>query len=225
MPVADDLIRYPELTEDLRRGLQWRSLKYFGAGAIMASVTIGSGETFFASRGGAIFGYTLLWCFVASALMKGIQVYTAARHMTLTGEHPMTHWGKLPGPKNWVPWTIGIISILCFPFWLAGLPLFIGKTINWILGVTGSEQELLFYARLSGTICIVLAVTLTWLQSYGVLEKAQTFIVGLLLLSILAACFAARSGLARGAQGDVASCDPRPPVRAMDSRQVSRGCR
>ena len=185
-------IVYPELPDDLRRGLTLRSLSYFGAGAIMASVTIGSGETFFASRGGAIFGYTLLWCFVASAVMKGVQVYTAARHMTLTGEHPMTHWGKLPGPRNWVPWTMGILSMLCFPFWLAGLPLFIGKTINWIFGIEGSQAELLLYARVFGSICIVVAVTLTWLQSYGVLEKVQTFIVGLLLLSVLAACFAAR---------------------------------
>ena len=67
-------LEYPPLPEDLERGLSWRSLKYFGAGAIIASVTIGSGETLFASRGGAIFGYALLWCFVASALMKGAQL-------------------------------------------------------------------------------------------------------------------------------------------------------
>ncbi|MFP6612415.1 MAG: Nramp family divalent metal transporter [Pirellulales bacterium] len=190
--MADQSIQYPELTEDLKAGLSWRTLKYFGAGAIIASVTIGSGETFFASRGGAIFGYTLMWCFVLSAILKGIQVYTAARHFTLTGEHPVTHWGQFPGPRNWVPWTVGIVSVLCYPFWLAGLPMFIGKTINWIIGITGNEAELLFYARLWGTLCILLAVTLTWLQSYGVLEKVQTFLVGLLLLSIVAACFAAK---------------------------------
>ena len=211
--MADQSIRYPELTGDLKDGLTWRSLKYFGAGAIMASVTIGSGETFFASRGGAIFGYVLLWCFVASALMKGVQVYTAARHMTLTGEHPMTHWGKLPGPRNWVPWTIGVISILCYPFWLAGLPLFLGKTINWIFAVEGSPEDLLFYARVWGTICIVLAVTLTWIQTYGILEKGQTFIVGLLLLSILAACFAAQPDWAAALRGTFVPVIPDPPYK------------
>ena len=86
-------IRYRPLTEDLEGGLSWRYLRYFGAGAIMASVTIGSGETLFASQAGALFSYTILWCFVGGAIMKGVQVYSAARYLTLTGEHPMTHWG------------------------------------------------------------------------------------------------------------------------------------
>jgi Mn2+/Fe2+ NRAMP family transporter len=56
---------------------------------IIASVTIGSGELVWASRSGAIFGYQLLWCFLLAGVFKGVQVYVAARHMTLTGEHPM----------------------------------------------------------------------------------------------------------------------------------------
>jgi Mn2+/Fe2+ NRAMP family transporter len=191
--MADELT-YPELSEDLKGGLKMGSLKYFGAGAIMASVTIGSGETFFASRGGAIFGHTLLWCFVASAIMKGVQVYTAGRHIALTGEHPMTHWGRLPGTRPFnipiIPWLMGILSIACFPFWLAGLPMFIGQIMNWILGTTGSDEQLLLYARCWGTFFIVLAATLTWIQSYGILEKVQTILVGTLLVSILAAFFA-----------------------------------
>ena len=190
--MSEESIQYPELTDDLKRGLSLKSLKYFGAGAIMASVTIGSGETFFASRGGAIFGYVLLWCFVASAIMKGVQVYAAARHMTLTGVHPMTHWGRMPGPRNWVPWTFTFLSLACFPFWLAGLPMFIGKTINWIFSIKGTEAELLLYARSWGTLVIVVAVTFTWFQTYRALERAQTIIVGMLLISVLAACFAAQ---------------------------------
>ena len=141
-------IVYPQLSDDLKGGLGWRSLKYFGAGAIMASVTIGSGETLFASRAGAIFGYALLWCFVGGAIMKGIQVYVGARHMTLTGEHPMTHWGQMPGPKHWVPWMFAGISLLCFPFWIAGLPSFLGTAINWMLGL---ENKVLFSTGAPGT--------------------------------------------------------------------------
>ena len=189
---AGNTIIYPTLPEDLARGFGWRSIKYFGAGAIVASVTIGSGETLFAARGGAIFGYTLLWCFVGGAFLKGVQVYAAARHMTLTGEHPMTHWAAFPGPRAWVPVALGAMSIACFPFWHAGLPLALGTAMNWILGIRGSQEELLFYARSFGTINIVLIVVLTWLQSYGFLERAQSLIVGVLLVSMLAAVFAAR---------------------------------
>ncbi len=214
-------IAYPPLSDDLKGGFGWRSLKYFGAGAIMASVTIGSGETLFASRAGALFGYALLWCFAGGAVMKGIQVYVGARHMTLTGEHPMTHWGHMPGPRNWVPLLIGVISIACFPFWLAGIPSMMGQILNWIfhidqqvLGMSAGElnriikaatpenpapeellqkkAQLLAIQRLWATLAIAAAVTFTWLQTYRVFEKIQTLIVGILLVSLLAACFACR---------------------------------
>ena len=81
--------RYPEPSNELNRGGVVALLKYFGPGAIIASVTIGSGETVFASRGGALFGYALLWCFVGGGIMKFVQVYSAARLITLTGEHPI----------------------------------------------------------------------------------------------------------------------------------------
>jgi len=190
--MPEPALQYPELPPDLQQGLTWRALKYFGAGAIIASVTIGSGETLFASRGGALFGYTLLWCFVAGTLMKGIQVYTAARYMTLTGEHPMTHWSLFPGPRGWVPLTIGGLSLLCFPFWLSGLPLALGTLLNWIVGLDGTDDQLLFYARVWGTVNTLLIVALTGMQSYKILEKGQVFIVGLLLSCMFAAVFAAR---------------------------------
>ncbi len=196
-------IQYPPLTPDLEKGLNWRALKYFGAGAIMASVTIGSGETFFASTGGATFSYVILWCFVGGALMKGVQVYTAARYLTLTGSHPMTHWAHLPGPRGWVPWVMTILCLICFPFWQAGLPMFLGKTLNiWFLGDDEirtklgkpliSSETYLLYARYWSMLFIFLAVGLSMVQQYKWLEKAQTAIVGLLLFCVLVACFAAR---------------------------------
>lgn len=187
-----ETIVYPALTADLDRGLSWRSLKYFGAGAIVASVTIASGETIFAARAGALFGYALLWSFAAGLLMKGFQVYAAARYMVLTGEHPMTHWGHLPGPRNWVPLTIGVLSLFCFPFWQAALPLVLGEFVNWIIGVDGSQEQMLLLARVWASLAIVVSVLLIWLNSYAFLEKAQLVIVGLLLGSIFAAVASSR---------------------------------
>lgn len=191
-------LQYPPPPPELQKGFSLRLLRYFGAGAIIASVTIGSGETVFASRAGAIFGYGLLWAFMAAVLMKGVQVYTAARYITLTGEHPMTAWGRLPGPRNWVPLTIGILSLLCFPFWLSGLPLLLGGTLNWIFKTDLDP-------RLWGTAAILISVTATWLQTYKVLEVAQTAIVAILLLSLLAACAASRPDLGSAAAGLVPS--------------------
>lgn len=192
---------YPEPPAELRSGNITRCLKYFGAGAIMASVTIGSGETLFASREGALFGYTLLWCFAAGAAFKAIQVYGAVRYITLTGEHPMTHWARIPGPRNWVPWTLGTLSIACFPFWMSGLPLLLGNIINWIGGSTGSPEALLFSARVWGTITIVLVIGVTWVQSYSALEKAQTVVVFLLLFCVVLAVAASRPDFAAALSG------------------------
>lgn len=187
------MLEYPNPPPDLHGRFSWRVLRYFGAGAIIASVTIGSGESLFASRGGAIFGYSLLWCFVGGALMKGIQVYSAARYMTLTGAHPMAHWAYLPGPRNWVPLSIGVLSVLCFPFWLAGLPRILGEIVNWMVGVSAeNDQRFVLFARLWGTGAILVAVTLTWVSAYSVMEKAQTAIMAILLASILAACLVAK---------------------------------
>ena len=119
-------LKYPPLTKELRsRNLKSLAL-LFGPGAIIASVTIGSGETVFASRGGALFGYALLWCFVGGGIMKFVQVYTAARYITLTGEHPIERWRYLPGPHNWAVWILAGITLLCFPLWLSGLPKMLG---------------------------------------------------------------------------------------------------
>ena len=210
--------RYPDLPPELKGGFNLRMLGFFGAGAIIASVTIGSGETLFASRGGAIFGYALLWCFVGGAIMKGVQVYTGARHLTLTGEHPMTHWGSLPGPRNWVPIVIGVLSLLCFPFWLAGLPVMLGKIINWIfdLGV-GNDAQFLLLARTWATIAIIVAVALTWLQTYSILERAQTVIVGLLILLLCS-----QPGLGPGTHGSLRA--HRPGIRALDQGNLSNNC-
>jgi len=235
--MAGKIIVYPPLPEDLQSGLSWRAVKYFSAGAIMASVTIGSGETLFASRAGALFGYSLLWCFVGGALMKGIQVYVGGRHMVLTGVHPMTHWGQMPGPRNWVPILIGVLSLASFPFWLAGLPLMLGQIINWIfgidvqvLGMTPSEfkilvkslptddpslallaarsDQLLLIQQFWATLAIVLAVTLTALQTYQILEKVQLVVVGVLLASLLVACIASQPDWAQIFAGFV----PQVPV-------------
>ena len=186
----NEALRYPELSEDMKaRGFR-AMLRIFGPGAIIASVTIGSGETVFASRGGAIFGYALLWCFIGGGLMKFVQVYTAARYMTLTGEHPIERWKYLPGPQGWAVWVLAVMTILCFPLWLSGLPKMLGGLTVWILGFEG--VDIWGDARIWGTGFVMVAIAITLVQSYGALETFQTVVVSVLLLSILTAAAASQ---------------------------------
>ncbi len=194
--------RYPEPPEELTGRRAGALLRSFGPGAIIASVTIGSGETVFASRGGALFGYALLWCFIGGGLMKFVQVYTAARYITLTGEHPIESWRYLPGPQGWAVVLLSAMTILCFPLWLSGLPKMLGGLVVWIGGLEGGT-DLWSDGRVWGTLFAAAAILLTLVQSYGALERTQTVIVGVLLLFILLATFACRPDWLAALQGSL----------------------
>ena len=185
-------MKYPEPPPEVRNLSMWGMMKIFGPGAIMASVTIGSGETVFPARNGAIFGYSLLWCFVLGAFIKGFQIYSGARFMTITGRHPLESWCELPGPRAWFVWCMTIMSLFCMPLFLGGgLPRMLADfTVSAVMGFTpepgNAAEELAFntYALWWGTGFIIVAMALTFLQSYGFLEKVQTAIIALLLICI-----------------------------------------
>lgn len=177
--------RFPELAAELRSRRVTDFLKFFGPGAVIASVTIGSGETVWASRSGAIFGYAMFWAFSLFCLTKGVQVYTAARYMTLTGEHPMERWAALPGPRGLFPGLIGGVVIVAFPFYLSSLPIMLGTITSWVLfGNPG------LYPHAIAILFILLLAALTLIQSYGFLERIQLMLVGAMLLLMIIATFA-----------------------------------
>src|SRR4028118_878033 len=98
-------IQIPAPPENLRgRVSLGTALTFFGPGAIIASLTIGSGETVFATRVGAVFGYAILWTAFITLISKGALIYAANHYITVTGEHPMSRFAKIfPGPRGWFP--------------------------------------------------------------------------------------------------------------------------
>jgi Mn2+/Fe2+ NRAMP family transporter len=180
-----ETIKYPPLSADLSGGWM-RLLRVFGPGAIIASVTVGTGETIFAPRLGAVFGYAMLWVVLTAVVFKAVQVYAGARYIVLTGEHPLRAWSRIPGPRAWVTKLLGIVSILAFPMWVAALSDALGSLCIWITGIgVGSS-----WARpLWATAIILTATTLTLIQTYNIVEGISTFILvlkmGLIILAIL----------------------------------------
>ena len=77
-----------------RNPLKWFSI--FGPGAIIASLTIGTGELIFSTRGGALFGYRVLFLFVLISFLKWGLVLATSRHMVLTGVHPTSECSTCP---------------------------------------------------------------------------------------------------------------------------------
>lgn len=158
--------------------------KYLGPGLIMASASIGSGELFFSSRGGAIFGYALLWTFLLCAIFKGVVVYSGTRYITLTGESPFARFGQvLPGPKNWFPILLGVFAVVSFPSWCGGFASFLGQWSVWTFGF-GND-------KVWATVWILLAFSSLFIGAYKYIETFQTAVVTFMVLFVIVAVFVA----------------------------------
>jgi Mn2+/Fe2+ NRAMP family transporter len=181
----EEAIRIPEPPENLRGRMSLgTALAFFGPGAIIASLTIGSGETVFATRVGAVFGYAVLWTAFITLIAKGALIYAANHYITVTGEHPMSRFARIfPGPRGWFPIFIGVLAIASFPSFASGLSVGLGtyfQDLGW-----GNAQVWAIGL-------IVVAAALAYLGGYEPLEKVQIAIVGLLIVLVLVAMFVTR---------------------------------
>jgi len=162
-----------------RRALDW--LKVFGPGAIIASLTIGTGELIFSSRGGALFGYRILFLFVVISLLKWSLVVASSRHMVLTGVHPYRRMLDLPGPRGWLTLALFLIAAVCLPIWISFHSGVLGNLLAWVTGtgeVLGGGIDYLW-----GTAILAVVVLITALRGYSTLERVQLVIVAAMLLS------------------------------------------
>ena len=164
-----------------RNPLAWLSV--FGPGAIIASLTIGTGELIFSSRGGAIFGYRVLLLFVVILVLKWTLVFTTARHMVLTGVHPFRRWMDLPvGPRGWFPLLLFLLAAVCIPIWVSFHAGVLGNFLSWITHT--SERFNGGADSLWGGLVLAGVLTLSSVGGYSALERVQLAIVIALLLSV-----------------------------------------
>jgi len=177
---------FPDLIKELERGGLWNVLKLFGPGALIACVTVGTGETLFSPRLGAIFGYSMLWVVTASVILKGVQVYAGARYLVLTGEHPVKAWARFPGPRSWFPVLLALIIIPSLPPWIAAIADALANLCIWITGMGGGSE----WGRMVWSSGFLIgALIFTRIQTYGIIEKGSTVIlslkIGLVLVAVV----------------------------------------
>lgn len=162
-------------------------LAIFGPGAVIASLTIGTGELIFSSRGGAIFGYQLLWFFSIVCLLKWVLVFASARHIVLSGAHPFQRWMELPGPRGWLPIVFFLLALVCFPIWVC----FHAGTIGTLLaGLTGTQDMAYGGGHFVwGSVILFAVVILALTGGYARLERIQMILVVTMLLAVLVSLF------------------------------------
>ncbi len=162
-------------------------LAVFGPAAIVASVSIGAGETIVVVRAGAWAGYRLLWLVLLSCVVKGVFVtYLLGRYTAVSGEHIGHRLARLPGPRGWLPLAIVAMEMLGAP--LAWVP---------IAKPCGDLFHFLFQSSLSQSIAepiweniftscfITLALAFGLRLSFERLEKQQIIICLILVTGTL----------------------------------------
>lgn len=169
------MARVPSILPSLASSNPLRWITVCGPGAIIASLTIGSGELVFSSRGGAIFGYSILWVFLFVSVLKWALVFASARHMVLSGAHPFERWICLPGPRAWLPIALLLPAIVTIPIWIGFLA---GTTGTLFQDLTGIDKHICGAAALS------LVAGFVVFGGYRVLERVQVGILGVLLLAV-----------------------------------------
>src|SRR6266513_464911 len=162
----------------LRSRNPFRWLTVFGPGAVIASLTIGAGELIFSSRGGAIFGYRLLWFFVLILVSKWVLVFTTALHFVLTGAHPFQRCMDFPGLRGWLPIALLILAVISFPIWVCFHAATIGTLLSGLAGTENSLRGTAHYLWGMGVLIGVLALGFT--GGYQRLERVQ--LVSVLLM-------------------------------------------
>jgi Mn2+/Fe2+ NRAMP family transporter len=192
-------LRYPPLPVEMRSGPWWNWLKFFGPGAVIASVTIAAGETIWATRCGAIFGYALLWCFFYGVLAKLVQVYGATHYMVLTGEHPMERWAYLPGPRRWFPFLMALFTAITFPLLIASSCILMNTLL--VRSIYGHARGYEFAVHLMSGVSLWIILGITWLQTYKFLEAMVRWTMGALVVCVLLAVFVSPTDWMAALQG------------------------
>ena len=162
-----------------------RWLAIFGPGAIIASLTIGTGELIFSSRGGAIFGYQILFLFLIVCILKWVLVFSTARHMVLTGIHPLERWLELPGPRGWLPAVMIVFAVPCIPIWVSFHASVLG---DLLAGITNTKS--LFNGaviHIWALVSLGVVICLSLLGGYRILERVQMVVVVAMLLAVMIA--------------------------------------
>lgn len=158
-------------------------LAMFGPAAILASVSIGAGETIVVVRVGAWAGYRLLWIVLLSCLTKGVFVtYLLGRYTAVSGEHIGHRLVRLPGPRGWLLITVMVLEMIGAP--LAWVPIakpcgdLVHYLLHDVLPVSVPER---IWENIFTSLFLALALGLSTGTTFKSLEKQQIIICCILV--------------------------------------------
>ena len=170
----------------LRRLLAMMSA--FGPAAIVASVSIGAGETIVVVRLGAWSGYDLLWLILLSVLAKSIFVtYLVGRYTAVSGEYIGHRLVHLPGPRGWLLITLIVLELSVAPLAWVAISKPCGDLVHHLFlapaeGIDAAEK---IWENGISTLFIAVAMLFGIRLSFERLEKQQLAICGILVIGTM----------------------------------------
>lgn len=165
------------------------SLKRIGPGAIVASATIGAGETVLAVRAGAWARYDLLWLVLLAVLTKSLlTLYMLGRYAAASGEPVANRLVELPGPRGWLLWMVLLLEGLVAPAVFVVIAVPCGQLMGQILSSVGLSISYKWLALLFVSLAIIVGMT----QQYQTLEKSQVLVCLVLMVGTVVATLLVR---------------------------------
>lgn len=184
---SSSCIQVPELdgfyTQPLSAGKLYRLAGSFGPAAVIASLSIGAGETIMVTGVGAWAEYGLLWLVLLSVLTKGVFVtYLLGRYTAASGQHIGPRLLQLPGPRGWLLHAIVWMELIAMTLALAAVAKPCGNLVVYLLraSLPGSVSHAT-WENLCTTLFLAAALILSLYTSYMALEKQQIVICGILV--------------------------------------------
>ena len=160
----------------------------FGPAAIVASVSIGAGETIVVVRLGAWSGYDLLWLILLSVLAKSIFVtYLVGRYTAVSGEYIGHRLVHLPGPRGWLLITLIVLELSVAPLAWVAISKPCGDLVHHLFlapaeGVDAAEK---LWENGISTLFIAVAMLFGIRLSFERLERQQLAICGILVIGTM----------------------------------------
>lgn len=192
----DDCIEIPPATDLAAEAWSmhkiWGLMKCFGPAAILASMSIGAGETIVVVRTGAWAHYDLLWVVLLACIVKGIFVtYMLGRYTAISGEYVGHRLVHFPGPRGWFLILIVGVEIVFAPLAWVAIAKPCGALLHYLIGqplvATGMFAGTgdTFWVNLYTTLFIAAALVVSLTLTYERLEKEQLAICGVLVLGTI----------------------------------------
>ena len=194
----------------------------FGPAAIVASVSIGAGETIVVVRTGAWARYDLLWLVLISCIVKGVFLtYLLGRYTAVSGEYLGHRLVRLPGPRGWFLLMIMLVELIGGPMAWVPIAKPCADLFHFLLnGVPQSIPEPI-WENIFTSAFIGLALLLSLKMSYNRLEKQQVIICLILVTGTIIGTLMVRPNLWEAFIGsvNVGHLPPFPEWTPDDARQ------